>query len=70
MNIHQVLDEIDILVDTLLIITNIDQEQHKLKFDDKLLKFVTSTAQVLFHSESLKDKLDVISIQLLKENAA
>jgi len=69
-NIHQVLDEIDILVDTLLIITNIDQEQHKLKFDDKLLKFVTSTAQVLFHSESLKDKLDVISIQLLKENAA
>ncbi len=58
----------DILVDTLLITTNIEQEKFKLDFDASLLRFVISSAKLAFHSESLKDKLDVISVQLLKEN--
>ena len=67
-SMHQVLEEIDILVDTLLIATNIDQDKHKLEFDAGLLRFVITNAKLLFHSESLKDKLDVISVQILREN--
>jgi len=67
-SMHQVLEEIDILVDTLLIATNIDQDKHKLEFDAGLLRFVISNAKLLFQSESLKDKLDVISVQILREN--
>jgi len=65
---QQVFDEMDILVDIFLIITNIDPEQHKLTFDADLMRWVLHNAKAIFESESFKDKLDVISVQLLKEN--
>ena len=65
---HQVLEEIDLLIDILLVATNVDPEKHKLQFDADLLRFIITNSKLVFHSESLKDKLDVISVQLLGEN--
>jgi len=67
-NMQQVFDEMDILIDIFLIITNIDPEQHKLTFDADLMRFVLASSKLAFESDSFKDKLDVISVQLLKEN--
>lgn len=67
-NMQHVFEEMDILVDIFLIMTNIDPEQHKLTFDADLMRFCLATAKLIFESDSLKDKLDVISVQFLKEN--
>ncbi len=65
---QNVFEEMDILVDIFLIITNIDPEQHKLTFDANLMKWALQQAKIVFESDGFKDKLEVISVQLLKEN--
>lgn len=51
-----------------MVITNVDPEKHKLKIDEDLLKFVVDNLNELSKSDGMKDKLNVISVLLLKEN--
>jgi len=67
-NLDHVLEETELVIDSLLIITNVDQEKVKLKIDVELLNFVVKKTETLTNSESMKDRLNVISVILLKEN--
>jgi hypothetical protein len=62
------LEEVELIVDSLLVVTNVDPEKTKFELDKDLLKFCLDKLRIFVKSESLRDRMDVISVCILKEN--
>mmetsp|Transcript_38784 Transcript_38784/g.34477 ORF Transcript_38784/g.34477 Transcript_38784/m.34477 type:complete len:144 (+) Transcript_38784:586-1017(+) len=65
---QDIFDELDVVIDIFLVLTNVDLEKHKVKIDEDLLRFCIENMRKLTESQEFKDRLNVISVLLLKEN--
>lgn len=67
-NLGQSLEEIDIIIDLFMVLTNLDPEKHKLEIDEELLRKLLNYIPKVTSREDLKNKIDVIKVLILKEN--
>jgi len=67
-NIAQSLEEIDIVVDVFVVLTNLDPEKYQLDIDLELLRKLLGLIPKVTSKEEIKNKTDVIYALILKEN--
>lgn len=67
-NLSQSLEEIDIVIDIFVVITNLDPEKHKPEIDLELLRKLLEFIPKVTSKEEIKNRVDVIYALILKEN--
>jgi len=62
------IEDIDLVIDILVVLTNVDPKSYEVKFDLELARELLTCTRKMISQEDLLNKLDVISVLFLKEN--